>query len=218
MAALIHRMLSKSPSARPQDYDDLMRQLDRTETAISTPIPLVVSEPSRAESLDPRAQRPAGRLAAYCVLGVLAIAAVGILLKPDDASPPATQPKVAAAAPLLERSVEDPTPGPLVPHALPRVRGASGARPDLSIQESSHEWTPEGMLRIFGRVENSGNAAAEAVIVRIVLATADGQTVDSLEVPALPTRLEAGEKGDFEAFFANPRRKVSILVELHWLT
>ena len=217
VATLIHKMLSKSPSARPQDYDDLIRHLDRTAATISTPIEVLIAPAPRRDVPDPSARRPAGRIAAYCVLGVSAIAAVGILMKPGDVAQPDPR-RAASAAPAFPSAVSGTGPEQLMPRALPRVRNEPAARPDLSIHDSAHEWTPEGMLRIYGRVQNTGDAVAEAVIVRVVLTDEGGEQVESLEVPALPTRLDAGTMGDFEAYFANPRRKVSILVELHWLS
>jgi len=213
VATLIHKMLSKSPSARPQDYDDLIRHLDRTATTISAPAAIIAPQAARRDGADPSVHRPAGRIAAYCILGVSAIAVVGIWMKPGDAASTVPAPAAAPAA-----AVGRTEPATFRPRGSPRVLSEPAARPDLSIHDSAHEWTPEGMLRIYGRVENTGDAAAEAVIVRVVLMDEGGAQLDSLEVPALPTRLDAGAMGDFEAFFSNPRRKVSILVELHWLS
>jgi hypothetical protein len=77
---------------------------------------------------------------------------------------------------------------------------------------------PEGTLRIHGRVQNSSDATADAVIVRVVLTGDAGEPIDSIEVPAIPPRLEGGSLGTFEAFFRNPGRKVSILIELRWMS
>ena len=223
IATLIHRMLSKSPSARPQDYDDLMRHIDRAAATLTSPMETVpaTATPPRRGGTDPaaHARRPAGRIFAYCVLGVGAIVTVGVLLEPGDVAR-SDPPRSAASAPALAPADRSPLlrESKLVPHALPRVRSEPAARPDVSIRDSSHEWMPEGLLRIHGRVENTGRAVAEAVIVRVVLTDEAGEPVDSLEVPAIPPRLEAGAIGDFEAFFANPKRRVTILVELHWLS
>jgi serine/threonine-protein kinase len=215
LAGLIHKMLSKSPSARPQDYDELVRLLDRNSATIAcATTPAVAIEMPDA---DAPTGRSAGRLAAYCVLGVVAIAAIGIWIEPDMEKGPEPERVASGAAPRL-RAATDTRPAVDVAPPPSRTRSVTRARPDVSIHESSHEWTPEGMLRIFGRLQNTGQATAEAVIVRVVLTDEAGQQIDSLEVPALPPRLDAGAMADFEAYFANPRRKVSILVELHWLS
>ncbi len=216
LAALVHKMLSKSPSARPQDYDDLIRLLDRHTATIALPADVPIAVAPQREIDGAAGGRPAGRIAAYCILGVSMIAGIGILMDPEKSKSP--EPTAATAAAASLSAARDPRAAPQAPGDLPRMRSVTQAKPDVSIHESSHEWTPEGMLRIFGRVQNTGRAAAEAVIVRIVLTDEAGQPIDSLEVPALPPRLDAGAMGEFEAYFTNPRRKISILVELHWLS
>ncbi len=225
LAALIHRMLSKSPSTRPQDYDDLLRHIDRTATALTSPMDVVSapaspSAPRGGSDSTAPAQRSAGRIAAYCVLGFAAIAMVGMLTTPRESVERNPPPRSAATSPTLaalERPVRRALPQP-ASRAVPPPILEPAVRPVLSIHDSSHEWMPEGTLRIHGRVENTSEATAEAVIVRVVLTGDNGEQLDSLEVPAIPPRLEGGSMATFEAFFQNPGRKVSILIELRWLS
>jgi hypothetical protein len=199
VATLIQRMLSKSPAARPQTYDELIGQLDRVGTEIRAPRSKAQAARRPPEPGPPETRSFTSRLLGYGIAAVVLAALIGLAWTWTPREPVLN----AVAPPPTLASAAEPA------QAL--------APAEMRVVRTAHEITESGLFRVHGDVRNAGATTATAVTARVVLVrTEDGESLDTQEVLVAPSRLPAGEQGSFEALFPNPARKINVLLELHW--
>jgi len=241
LVTLVQKMLAKRPEDRPQNYEVLLRDLDRLVPptgaaagiagASATPGP--PARPGAAVATAP-APRSSGSWILAPVLILVLLAGWGLLRQfrtdsdrpPSPAPAPATSgdfPRLPATEVLASTSEVSPPalgPRPLhrvglsVPPHLERLRESS--RANLQFVSNTHEITADGRLRVMGSVVNTGLGRATEVRVRIFLTSPAGTTLASAEVLLAPALLGPHQTGTFEAFFPDPRQMVSIRTELSW--
>ena len=228
LVSLIQRMLAKRPAARPQDYDELLDQLERLQAgglaadpARTQSMPVqrsatpVISQPAETED------RTGGRLVGVGLL-VIGAALLGYVLfgrgektlvEPDPA--PATVQSPADDGDDEIRPVSRPKPRPV---ELPTITPLAGGPAELKIVESGHEITEDGRLRIVGQVENLGEGRATGIKMHVTLTDDDGHVIDKRVVPVQPVRIGPGESGSCEIFFPDPEQNVHIQLQLAWVS
>jgi hypothetical protein len=239
LVTLIEKMLAKRPEGRPQNYDDLIMQIDRIGVALSSTSAMsaaqVLGKPARRTDAgsEPAADAGAARQSSRNLIWVPAALALAllvgwILLDLSGGEPPDTLQSIPTRpAPALQAtgSTVQPAPAgggteaaadPLPAREFP-ARPSRADQPDLQIFEKSHEITADGQLRIAGRVINSGQSRATGGKVRIGLVDDDGETVDSVEVDLSPPLLGPGEIGSFDASFADPQAGFRVSLEVSWV-
>ena len=128
------------------------------------------------------------------------------------------------------------TPGPAAtpPEAVPGSEGlaplnaARGGAPQipprrarkaqLSILRNSSEVTPEGSLRVFGEVQNSGEGTAVQARVRVTLVDEMGTEIASREVDLIPSVLAPDTLSSFETVLPGEAQEGTIKLEVSWVS
>jgi len=239
LAALIQRMLSKRPGGRPQDYDDLIAQLDRVDL-VASQSSIVAGEAAQTtggvvEQLSPDAGPGfVTRLFGFGLATLIVLGLAGIVLRmnreepaPADAGllaerldePQAREPGPAERPPVTFPSSG--TVGPAAEASSSAARSGESAGPrraDLEFVDARQEITPDGRLRVVGQVVNTGHGRASGIKVRVVLTNGTGQVLESTEVPVRPSTLESGQSADYEVFFANPPSRSQVRLEINWFS
>jgi len=238
LAALIQRMLSKRPGGRPQDYDDLISQLDRVDlAAVQAPVPAHGASASMnggpGEAAAPGPSRPdfVTRLFGFGLATLIVLGLVGIVMRMDgdDAARSGAEPGAVPGEPVPRLEVDSPA----RPRSSPRQPGAAAGAPslaarlgqriergraELEFSGARQEITDDGRLRVAGQVVNTGDGRASGIKVRVVLTNDVGQAIESTEVPVRPSALASGESADYEVFFANPPARSQVRLEINWFS
>jgi serine/threonine-protein kinase len=241
LVTLIQKMMAKRPQDRPQSYDLLLKELERLGAwmksggeGVRVPAAAANAAPTNLRAAESSPRSPAF----WVLVPVLVLAALGGwgLLRQLRAAPrapfstspspaaPAQPPTIPPATEILSSSSEVTPPnlapstgrrlGIDLPPRLERLREA--ARANLQFVTNSHEFTPDGRLRVLGTVLNTGLARAIDIRIRISLSSSSGQILGTTEVPLVPSLLEQQQTGSFEALFPDPRQPISIRTELNW--
>jgi predicted Ser/Thr protein kinase len=231
LAALIQRMLAKRPGGRPQDYDQLINQLDRIETSdapafapgaaaqgSSTPVVTIADADSGPGF--------ASRLFVFSFLALVLLVGAGLLLRRDGAKaePTTSLQEPAGASGAVAAAPEQPSPARPAPLAdggaspSPLGQLLKVGRAELQFVDATQEITDDGRLRVAGKVSNTGDGIASRVKVRVALTDETGQVLESTEVLVAPSRLGAGESGSYEAYFPSPPPRVQVRLEMNWFS
>lgn len=219
LATLIQRMLAKRPGARPQDYDELIRQLDRIEAALAEP----AAGPARPVTAEPsvKPEPPkanfAGRLFAISLLAIALLVGGAMTLRRGGDEPSAQQHD--GLAPLDSEGaavIPDEVRPPVTIRQL-ETRPAAG-RAELQFVDTVQQYTSDGRLHVTGGVTNLGGGTASGIKVKITLADDGGELIESTEVLVSPGQLEVGDSGSYEAFFSSPPSQVQVRLQVNWLS
>jgi predicted Ser/Thr protein kinase len=233
LAAAIQKMMAKRPQERFQDYDTLIRELERMTVPIRTGVASAAARPDGApdagDRTRPRQAAPppgpsrtgrgiawipvflAAAIGAMVVAGVVqhrrasagARGAGGSAGEARFGSPAPATPEAAPRAP----APGGPARGGLGPLAdrdraalHQRLRdGARGRRrANLVFTANDHVILPDGRLKVFGQVTNSGSAPAAQARVRIRILDDGGSVVAEGETPLFPPRLAPGDTGRYD--------------------
>jgi serine/threonine protein kinase len=234
LVSLIQKMLAKRIEDRPQNYDLLLREIDRVRSgAETTRLPASAATPQRPAP--PDSGRPTSRSSgAWILLSLLLLIVLGAWglarqRQPRDVMAPGRPPGApgsASSSPgtdIVSSTSEVSPPGlgsRLVRGAIslpPRLeRMQEAARANLQFLSNTHEITSDGRLRVMGSVLNTGLGRATDVEIRILLTDPAGKLLGSTTVPLSPALLGPRQSGTFEAFFPDPHEPISIRTELNW--
>jgi hypothetical protein len=231
MAALVHRMLSKQPGARPQSYAELLQLLERVERGADVPLATATST-VRVPTVPPvvlsqRESKPsfAGRLFLVTAFGLILLVAAGTVYRATrggtdgDAAGEPSDRGLPAGIRLLpdppSTAIRTAPVGPIERIGPPTERAG---RAKLEITTANHDITDDGRMLVHGEVRNRGESRARNTKVRISLTDTEGAVITSTEVFLTPTELTVGEQGRFEASFPDPQQDVRIVFELNWIS
>jgi serine/threonine protein kinase len=255
LSAVIQRMMAKRPQERFQDYDALIRELER---AVSTTQPTagaltaaagstvkqgvavvggvaVPSRPPSARSLSmaDEAEKPPTRwlpIALLATLGILFVVAMYQHFVPTAGNASAISSKAALGAS---------SPATIEPQGTFTSQPASGlnssgaergrtlrerlqqrlahrGRAKLTIISNDHDIHPDGGLKIFGQVRNTGGRPAIRARVRVRILREDGIVAARGETPLQPSTLPAGRTASFELSIDYAGPVATIRAELVW--
>jgi len=251
LAAAIQRMMAKRPAERFQDYDQLLRELDRvaiavrdaanrTDVSAGSPAAVRASRPgSRVRPAAPAPalqvpERSASRLplALAIMLGLLVV--LGLVQHRrtaredalDEARPGTAQSLIAGGSPsstvltaqgsLTGAATGSPGDWSVSSDARVRRRFREKSRASLTITDNDHEILPDGRLRVFGQVRNTGGGVAGRGRVRITILGDSGQVVAHGESPLSPPTIPPTMLSEFELVLDYRGPVQSIQAELAW--
>jgi serine/threonine protein kinase len=231
LSALILRMLAKQPETRPQDYDALLKQLDRLPSLIdSAASQAAAASTTPVPELGELHARPRQRSWVGITLAVALISLVGLGAWNHLSREEQPEPSVDAEAKPTEPTAPDyrpPTQNGTAPESLaarPDLMSAAPpqssatARANLTILQQQHEFTAEGDLHITGTVSNTGERRAAGARIRVIAVDATGKEVASTEALLAPNVIGPGEVSSFDAVLPGARGGDSIKLELFWLS
>ncbi len=207
---LILRMLSKDPAARPQNYAELVRQLDR----LPVETPTEVESPAVAAADVPPVRRSwAGPLAVGVAVALVAVVIVSRftgsaadVTAPDPATTPQADPR-GALPPAAPARI------PVTDAGVTRVQSA-----ELTVVQNVSEITTDGRMRVLGQVKNVGDGRAVEGRIRIAVLDGEGREVDATEVLLVPPILGPGELSNFDAILPGDVPTGMIKLELFWVS
>ena len=210
---LILRMLSKDPARRPQDYGQLVRQLDRLPVETTK----VESVAAAVAAAPPARRSRAGLIAAGVAVALVAVVIVSRF----------TGSAADVAAPDPGTTTQSDCRGALPPAApiLTPVTGSRVARSqlaqqraELTVVQNVSEITTDGRMRVLGQVKNVGDGRAVEGRIRIAVLDGEGREVDATEVPLAPPTLGPGELANFDAILPGDVPTGMIKLDLSWVS
>ena len=261
IASAIQKMMAKRPGERFQDYDAVIRELERAQSTISAdttgpraagvvPAPQSWSGTTGAElrgragrgplpGADERPARAGGfswmLMVLAALLGVLIVAGAVRHRRLAFRDAPGGQSAVASAvgepvpgqAPLetqmnyTSRPAGDVfqkalRPGTSVEDKL-RDRYRQKSRANLSFVSNDHSVLPDGRIKVFGRVQNSGGSSASQARVRVRILLDDGGMAAEGETPLDPSVVPPQGTATFEIPLDYRGPVGTIKAELIWV-
>jgi serine/threonine-protein kinase len=239
IASLIQRMMAKRAGERYQDYDALLRDLERAvgetqrlrgpETGTATvrrsaaPAPKAPAEAAADRTaVRPEAPRvpetPSGMplLPVGLMIAVLGLAGAGAWHAWNDRPTAPLLPPAAAGAPTLEGEGTFTThPASAKPERtasiVPDARHAS-----LIFLSNDHDQAANGALLVKGRVQNSGNALARLAHVKVRVLLDNGTVAAQGETALVPPTLNPGQVAEFSLSIDYNGPAGTIRAELIW--
>ena len=254
IASAIQKMMAKRPGERFQDYDALIRELERAQATITgeTAGPRVAGAVPATQSWSgttgaelrgragrgplPGAEQTPARAGGFswmlmvlaALLGVLVVAGVVRHRRSALGESPAGPRTVASAlgepvpgrAPVqTEMSYTSRPAGDLFQKAL---------RPGMSVEEklrranltfvsNDHAVLPDGRIKVFGRVQNSGGSSASQARVRVRILLDDGGMAAEGETPLDPSVVPPQGTATFEIPLDYRGPVGTIKAELIWV-
>ncbi|MGH9798046.1 MAG: serine/threonine protein kinase, partial [Candidatus Polarisedimenticolia bacterium] len=260
IASAIQKMMAKRPGERFQDYDALIRELERAlavsqgaaaarpaTAAGAPPIPAwsgatgVEGRPARGRPPLPAVAEPPARGISW--LPILLVAAVGALLIAgvvQHRRSSATQRRAASGgaaggatstpvteSPAIETRGTFSTPPADRPATFPgldrsadermRDRFRRRGRANLMFSTNDHEVMPDGRLRVFGEVRNTGGTLAGQGRVRIQILDESGAVVARAETSLQPGAIPPGGSAQYEVPVDYSGPVGTIKAELSWV-
>jgi serine/threonine-protein kinase len=246
VASVIQRMMAKRAGERYQDYDALLRDLERavgetqrlrgpeagSVTVRRAPVAMNAAE-TRAPAAGPAVAERGGRVKPVSPLtgttpsSGLPLLPIGLMLavlglvaagawRSWSERPDAAPAPGGGAAPALEGE------GTFTTHsaAAKDERSAAlvpGARhASLVFLSNDHDQTPNGGLLVKGRVQNSGTAEARLAHVRVRVLLDNGTLAAQGETPLVPPLLEPGQVAEFTLTIDYNGPAGTIRAELIW--
>jgi predicted Ser/Thr protein kinase len=264
VASAIQKMMAKRPGERFQDYDALIRELER---ALSTILPETVGSARAGDSAgsqswsgatgaelrgrggrgpfpaaagaDPAHARPGGFSWVLMVLaGLLGVLVVAGVVKhrrtaPADATaaprtvagvavePAPGEPSIETRMSFTNQPARDAFSQGLRPRAFVdermRDRFRKMSRANLSFISNDHSVLPDGRIKVFGRVQNTGGSAASQARVRVRILLDNGNTAAEAETPLDPSVIPSQGTARFEIPLDYSGPVGTIKAELIWV-
>jgi serine/threonine-protein kinase len=246
IASVIQRMMAKRAGERYQDYDALLRDLERavnetqrlrgpeagTVTVRRAPVatntgetggqaggPAVADRGGRAQPVLPPADKAPSSGLPLLPIGLM-IAVLGLVAagawRSWNESRDVPPAPGRGATPALEGE------GTFTTHstAAKDERSASlvpgAGRASLVFLSNDHDQTPNGALLVKGRVQNSGTAPARLAHVRVRVLLDNGTVAAQGETPLVPPILEPGQVAEFTLTIDYNGPAGTIRAELIW--
>jgi hypothetical protein len=235
IASVIQRMMAKRAGERYQDYDALLRDLERAlgetqhlkkpEMGTTT---VRRASPAPAAVADRTAVRPVSQAVTEATRSGLSLLPIGLMFallglvgagawhawSDRGEAPPAPQARAES------RPLEGEGTFTLHPASAKEERTASlvpgGRRASLVFLSNDHDQTPNGALLVKGRVQNSGNAEARLAHVKVRVLLDNGTLAAQGETPLVPATLEPGQVAEFSVTIDYNGPAGTIRAELIW--
>jgi hypothetical protein len=91
------------------------------------------------------------------------------------------------------------------------------SRANLSFLSNDHSVLPDGRIKVFGRVQNTGGSAASQARVRVRILLDNGSTAAEAETPLDPSVVPAQGTATFEVPLDYSGPVATIKAELIWV-
>ena len=263
IASAIQKMMAKRPGERFQDYDALIRELERAQATLAAD----AGAPARAGAAaaapswsgttgaEMRARSVSGRgavgtveeapqrrggfswalMALAALLGFLLMAGIAKHRRAALAAAPDVPPTFATAAgvsPSGQRPLETQMTYTSQPAGDPFQNGLRGRnmvderlherivqklRANLSFVSNDHSILPDGRVKVFGRVQNTGGGVASQARARVRILLDNGDIAAEGEIPLDPSVIPPQGSATFEIPLDYRGPVGTIKAELIWV-